>query len=51
MILTKLFCTVGPDLVALALTGDELSCGQAQSGESFDFLVEFDLEGQSPPKI
>ena len=52
-ILTKLFCTSGPYLVVLACTGDELSHGQAQNEASFDFEVEFDLEGQgqSLPKI
>ena len=51
-ILTKVFSTSGPNLVALAWTGDELSRGQAQNGVNFDFEVEFDLEGQgqSPPK-
>ena len=48
-ILTKVFSTSGPNLVALAWTGDELSCGQTQNG---DFEVKFDLEGQgqTPPK-
>ena len=51
-ILTKVFCTSGPNLAILAWTGDELSCGQAQNGVNFDFEVEFDLEGQgqSPQK-
>ena len=51
-ILTKVFCTSGPNLVALARTGDELSHGHAQNGVNFDFEVKFDLEGQgqSPPK-
>ena len=51
-ILTKVFSTSGPNLVALARTGDELSRGQAQNGVNFDFEVKFDLEGQgqSPPK-
>ena len=51
-ILTKVFCTFGPNLVILAWTGDELSIGQAQNGVNFDFEVKFDLEGQSqsPPK-
>ena len=50
-ILTKVFCTSGPNLVILAWTGDELSRGQAQNGVNFDFEVKFDLEdqGQSPP--
>ena len=36
----------------LTWTGDELSCRQAQNGVTFDFEVNFDLEGQgqSPPK-
>ena len=51
-ILTKVFCTSGPNLVVLAWTGDELSHGQAQNGVNFDFEVKFDLEGegQSPQK-
>ena len=51
-ILTKVFSTSGPNLVALAWTGDELSRGQTQNGVNFDFEVKFDLEGQgqSPPK-
>ena len=51
-ILTKVFCTSGPNLVILAWTGDELSPGQAQNGVNFDFEVKFDLEvqGQSPSK-
>ena len=51
-ILTKVFCTSGPNLVVLARTGDELSHRQAQNGVNFDFEVKFDLEGQgqSPPK-
>ena len=52
-ILTKVFCTFGPNFMVLAWTGDELSLGQAQNGVNFDFEVKFDLEGQSqsPPKI
>ena len=51
-ILTKVFSTSGPNLVALAWTGDDLSRGQAQNRVNFDFEVKFDLEGQgqSPPK-
>ena len=51
-ILTKVFSTSDPNLVALAWTVDELSCGQAENGVNFDFEVKFDLEGQgqSPPK-
>ena len=51
-ILTKVLSTSGPNLVALAWTGDELSRGQAQNGVNFDFEVKCDLEGQgqSPPK-
>ena len=32
-ILTKLFCTSGPNLVVLAWTGDELSREQAKTGQ------------------
>ena len=46
-ILTNVFSTSGPNLVALAWTGDELSRGQAQNGVNFDFEVKFDLEGRS----
>ena len=51
-ILTKVVSTSGPNLVALAWTGDELSRGQAQNGVNFDFEVKLDLEGQgqSPQK-
>ena len=51
-ILTKVFSTSDPNLVALAWTSAELSRGQAQNGVNFDFEVKFDLEGQgqSPPK-
>ena len=51
-ILTKVFCTSGPNLVLLAWTDDELSRGQAQNGVNFDFKGKFVLEGkgQSPPK-
>ena len=51
-ILTKVFCNSGSNLVILAWRGDELSHGQGQNGENFDFEVEFDLEGQgqSPSK-
>ena len=51
-ILTKVFCTSGPNFVVLAWTGDELSRVQAQNGVNFDFEVKFGLEGQgqSPPK-
>ena len=38
-ILTKVFCTFGPNLVILAWIGDELLLGQAQH---FDFEVKFD---------
>ena len=49
---TQVFCTFGSNLVGLAWTGDELSCRQAQNWVTFDFGVQFDLEGQSqsPPK-
>ena len=36
-ILTKVFCTSGPNFVVLAWTGDELSRGQAQIRVNFDF--------------
>ena len=51
-ILTKVFCTFGPNLVILAWSGEELSRGQAQNGVNFDFELKFHLEcqGQSPPK-
>ena len=50
--LTKVFCTSGPNLVILAWTGDELLRGQAQNGVNFDFEITFYLRGQSqsPPK-
>ena len=50
-ILTKVFCTSGPNFVVLAWTGDELSHAQAQNGVNFDFEVKYDFEdqGQSPP--
>ena len=44
--LTKVFSTSGPNLVALAWTGDKLSRGQAQNRLNFDFEDEFDLEDQ-----
>ena len=47
-ILTKVFSTSGPNLVALAWTGDELKRGQAQNGVNFYF--ELEGQGQSPPK-
>ena len=51
-ILTKVFCTSGPNFVVLAWTGDELSHRQAQNAVNFDFEVKFDLkgQGQSPLK-
>ena len=50
-ILTKVFCSSGPNLVILAWTGDTLSCWQAHNGVNFDFEYKFDLEvqGQSAP--
>ena len=42
--------TSGPNLVAPAWTGDELSRGQAQNGVNFDFEVKFDLEGHPKNK-
>ena len=48
-IFTKVFSTSGPNVVALAWMGDDLSRGQAQNGVSFDFEVKFDIEGQGQP--
>ena len=50
-ILTKAFCTSGPNLVVLAWTVHELSQRQTQNGVNFDFEGKFDSEGkgQSPP--
>ena len=45
-ILTKVFCTSGPNFVVLDGIGDELSRGQAENGVNFDFEVKFNLEGQ-----
>ena len=45
-VLTKVFCTSGPNLVVLAGSGDELSHRQAQNRVNFYFEVKFDLEGQ-----
>ena len=44
-ILTYVFLTSGPKLAILAWMGDELWCGQAQTGVNFDFDLIFDLEG------
>ena len=51
-ILTNVCCTSGPNLVILAWSGEELSCGQAHNGLNLEFEVKFDLDfqGQSPPK-
>ena len=43
-ILTKVFCTSGPNLVVLARTGDELSHGQAQNGVNFDLKLNLTLK-------
>ena len=43
-ILTKVFCTSGPNLVALAWTGDELSHGQAQNGVNFELKLNLTLK-------
>ena len=45
-ILTKVFCTSGPNLVVLAWTDDELSRRQAQNGVNFDFEGKFDLDSK-----
>ena len=39
-ILTKVFCTSGPNLVILAWMGGELWCEQAQNGVNLDFQVK-----------
>ena len=49
-ILTTVFCTPDPNLVALAWTDDELSRGEAQNGVNFNFEGKFDLEGKSKGK-
>ena len=51
-ILTKVFCTSGPNLVILVWMGNELWCGQAQNGVNSDYQIAFDLKGQGhlPPK-
>ena len=38
-ILTKVFSTSDPNMVAVAWTGDEFSHGKAQNGVNFDFEV------------
>ena len=43
-ILTKVFCTFGPNLVILAETGDELSREQAQIGVNFTSKLHFTLK-------
>ena len=43
-ILTKVFSTSGPNLVALASTGDKLSRGQAQNGLTFDSKLNLTLK-------
>ena len=43
-------CSSGPNLVALAWTGDELLRGQAQNRVNFDFEVDLEGQCQSPPK-
>ena len=45
-ILTVLRCIIGPNLVILTWTTDELWCGQAQNEVKFEFQVKFDLESQ-----
>ena len=44
-ILTKVFCTSGPNLVALAWMVGELWCGEAKNGVNLDFQVKFHFEG------
>ena len=50
--LIKVFSTSGPNLVALAWMGDDLSRRKAQNAVNFDFEVKFEFESQdqSPPK-
>ena len=43
-ILTKVFCTSGRNLVALAWMGDELSHGQAQNGVNFELKLNLTLK-------
>ena len=43
-ILTKVFCTSGPNFVVLTLAGDELSRGQAQNGVHFDLKLNLTLK-------
>ena len=45
-VLTKLFCTSGPNLLILAWMGGELWRGETQNGVNLVFQVKFDLEGQ-----
>ena len=51
-ILTKVFCTSGPNFVVLAWTGDELSRGQAQNGEILTLKLNLTLKVKvnHPPK-
>ena len=37
-----------PNLVILAWIGDKLSCRLAENELTFDFQINFDLEGQGP---
>ena len=52
-LLTKLFCTSGPNLVTLAWTPDELARGQSSSSElgNIWFYIKFDLEGQGQVSV
>ena len=43
-ILTKVFCTSGPNFVVLAWTGNELLHGQAQNGEILTFKLNLTLK-------
>ena len=43
-ILTKVFCTSGPNLVILAWMGGELWCGQAQIGVNLDIDTQTDRQ-------
>ena len=51
-ILTKVFCTSGPNLVILAWIGDELSPGQAQNwvNLALKFNLTLEVNVNHPPK-
>ena len=49
-IITKVFCTLSPNLVNLAWTGDELSCGRAQNEVNLYFEVNLTVKVNHPQK-